>query len=222
MTSRPIKAYIAGKITGNELYKIQFADLAEWIEAVYPKVKVINPAVLPQGMSNSDYARICFSMIDSADIVVFGNGIADSRGAQLELEYCDYTDKPYAILRTELDEENYCPECHREVGIGYACGESFVVGGGTNCPCCDAFKIMRFDSVDELNCWEIYKAMWLAEKALYPLEVTECEWVDDWLNYPFYKCCNCGYIFVGSVKYCENCGKKITKERGEGNGYMAK
>lgn len=221
MITDPIKVYIAGKITGNKFYKLQFANVMKWLKTVYPNVVVINPASLSQGMSNADYARICLSMIDSADIVVFQGNMRESKGCQLELDYCNYVDKPYAIMRTELDEENYCPECGRTVKIGYACGEHFVIGSDTNCPCCDAFSVMRNDEVDELNCWEVYKAMYIAEKAKNSPGTTECEWVDDWLNHPFYKCCNCGYVFVGNVKYCENCGKKITKERGEGSGDMA-
>ncbi|MBQ5592016.1 MAG: hypothetical protein IIU80_03640, partial [Clostridia bacterium] len=164
---------------------------------------------------------ICLSMIDSADIVVFQDNMSDSKGCQLELDYCDYVDKPYAIMCTEFEEDNYCPECDRTVKIGYVCGEHFVIGSDTNCPCCDDFKVMRFDGADEVNCWEVYKAMYIAEKAKHSPGTTECEWVDDWLNHPFYKCCNCGYVFVGNVKHCENCGKKITKERGVDSGDMA-
>ncbi len=218
---RYIKVYIAGKITGNEFYKQQFDELAEWLKTVYPNVTVINPAVLPQGMSNADYARICFSMIDSADLVVFSHDIADSRGAQLELEYCDYTDKPYAVMSDKSNGDDLCPECHREVSIGYACGEYFVIGSGANCPLCDCFKVMRNSEVDELNCWAVQKAMWIAEKAEHLTEATECIWVDDWLNYPFYKCCSCGYVFVGNANYCESCGKRIIGERGAKDGNMA-
>lgn len=221
MTTKSFKVYIAGKITGNELYKQQFTDLAEWLKSVYPNVTVINPAALPQGMNNADYVRICFSMIDSADIVVFQENMRESKGCQLELEYCDYVDKPYAVMSDKRDSDNYCPECHREVHIGYACGEHFVIGSDTNCPLCDCFRVMRFSEVDELNCWEVRKALWIAEKTKYPLEVTECIWVDDWLNYPFYKCCDCGYVFVGNANYCESCGKRIIGERGAKNGNVA-
>lgn len=221
MINRSFKVYIAGKITGNRFYKLQFVKFTGWLKTVYPNAVVINPASLPQGLSNADYARICLSMIDSADIVVFQDNMSESNGCQLECDYCDYIDKPYAILNEKPDEENYCPECNKEISIGYVCGEHFVIGSGTNCPCCDNFKIMRAHNVDELNCWEVYKAMYLAEKAKHSPGTTECEWVDDWLNHPFYKCCNCGYIFVGNVKHCENCGKKITKERGVDSGDMA-
>ena len=221
MTTKPFKVYIAGKITGNEFYKLQFVKLAQWLKAVYPNLIVINPAVLPQGMSNADYARICLSMIDSADFVVFQSNMGDSDGCQLECDYCDYVGKPYAILYEKLDEENYCPECNKEVSIGYVCGEHFLNYADSNCPCCGTFKIMRAHNVDELNCWEVYKAMWKAEKAKLFAGSTDCEWFDDWMNHPFYKCGNCGHVFGGNVNYCENCGKRITGERGESSGNMA-
>lgn len=221
MTNKPFKVYIAGKITGNEFYKLKFVKLQKWLKTIYPNVTVINPAALPQGLSRADYARICISMIDSADIVVFNNDIAESQGCRLELEYCDYINKPYAIMHEELVEENYCPECGKAVEIECACGESFLVTDNLDCPCCGEFKIFRCSNVDELNCWEIYKAMWIAEMAKNHTETAECEWVDDWMNHPFYKCASCGNVFVDKVNYCDNCGKKITGERGGGSGNMA-
>ena len=212
MINHPIKIYIAGKITGNKFYKLQFVRVMKWLKAIYPNAVVINPASLPQGLSNADYVRIYLSMIDSADIVVFQHNMGDSKGCMLKLDYCNYVDKPYAVLSTEFDENNYCPECDSTVKIGYACGEYFVIGSNTNCPCCDDFNLMRNSGADEVNCWEVYKAMYIAEKAKHAPVTAECKWVDDWLNYPFYKCCNCGNVFVGSVNYCQNCGRKITKE----------
>lgn len=54
---------------------------------------MLNPAMLPEGMLPSDYMRICLSMIDTADVVAFLPGYETSPGAQLELQYCRYTDK---------------------------------------------------------------------------------------------------------------------------------
>ncbi len=222
MINRPFKVYIAGKITGNEFYKLQFIELKKWLKAIYPSLMVINPASLPMGLSKADYARICFSMIDSADFVIFQSNMSDSDGCWLECDYCDYIGKPYAILHDESDEESYCPECDKPVEIGYVCGEHFVIGSDTHCPCCDNFRIMRAHNVDELNCWAVYTAMWKAHKKNLEAETTECEWFDDWLNHPFFKCCNCGEVFAGKPNYCENCGKKIIGERGAKDGNMAK
>ena len=86
------KIYIAGKITGDPNYKAKFEAAAE----EYQKKKgciVLNPTWLPGGMLSADYMRICFAMIDTADVVAFLPGYETSPGAQLELQYCLYTDK---------------------------------------------------------------------------------------------------------------------------------
>ena len=61
------KIYIAGKITGEPDYKAKF-DAAEQ-EYNKKGYTVLNPAVLPGGLQPADYMRICFAMIDSADVV---------------------------------------------------------------------------------------------------------------------------------------------------------
>lgn len=85
------KIYIAGKITGNPNYKSVFAK--SQIEFEKKGFIVLNPALLPEGMSPADYMRICFAMIDAADVVAFLPGYNSSSGAQLELQYCIYIDK---------------------------------------------------------------------------------------------------------------------------------
>ena len=54
---------------------------------------MLNPSWMPQGMQKADYMRICFAMIDTADVVAFLPGYETSPGAQLELQYCCYIDK---------------------------------------------------------------------------------------------------------------------------------
>lgn len=85
------KIYIAGKITGCEAYKTKFF----WCAARFDSNEyiVLNPAELPASMTNSDYMRICFSMIDSADVVYFMKDWKDSKGATLEHQYCEYIGK---------------------------------------------------------------------------------------------------------------------------------
>ncbi len=85
------KIFISGKITGDPDYKAKFAA----VEAFYEKKGyiVLNPAVLPAGMQPADYMRICFAMIDTADAVAFLPDHTRSPGAELELNYCCYTDK---------------------------------------------------------------------------------------------------------------------------------
>nr|DAG68768.1 MAG TPA: N-deoxyribosyltransferase [Caudoviricetes sp.]DAI99230.1 MAG TPA: N-deoxyribosyltransferase [Caudoviricetes sp.] len=85
-----MKVYIAGKITGNKKYHEMF-DLAERVYS--KKYIVLNPATLPEGMSAADYMRICFAMIDAADLVAFLPGWRTSPGARLERAYCSYIGK---------------------------------------------------------------------------------------------------------------------------------
>ena len=44
-------------------------------------------------MDSADYMRICFAMIDCADIVGFLRDWEDSPGARLEQSYCRYIGK---------------------------------------------------------------------------------------------------------------------------------
>ena len=97
------KLYIAGKITGDQDYKAKFAMAEKFYkERGYA---VLTPDVLPEGMLPADYMRICLSMIDTADIVAFLPGYETSSGAQLELQYCMYTDKSVWLPESRDDQE---------------------------------------------------------------------------------------------------------------------
>lgn len=88
-----MKVYIAGRITGNPDYKREFEEYAEIIEESghIP----LNPAVLPAGMTPADYMRVCFAMIDCADMIAFLPRYEKSEGARLELAYARYIHKPF-------------------------------------------------------------------------------------------------------------------------------
>lgn len=94
-----MKVYIAGKITGDNGYKAKFAKA--WDELSEKGHAVLNPSILPSGMTNADYMRICLSMIDSADAVYFLPDYKGSPGAQIELAYCLYIGKPVDFFRKE-------------------------------------------------------------------------------------------------------------------------
>ncbi len=85
------KIYIAGKITGDPNYKEKF----EQLQRIYERngYCVLSPAILPEGMQEGDYMRICFAMIDTADAVLFLSDWEQSQGARLERAYCLYIDK---------------------------------------------------------------------------------------------------------------------------------
>lgn len=87
-----MKIYIAGKITGDPKYRDRFREEAEKLEGMGHIV--LNPAELPEGMSKTEYMRICLAMIDCADTVFLLRGWQGSPGARLEQAYCSYIGKP--------------------------------------------------------------------------------------------------------------------------------
>ena len=95
------KIYIAGKIKGDPDYKAKFEAAAEAYEK--KGYTVLNPAWMPEGMLPADYMRICFAMIDTADVVAFLPGYQLSAGAELELQYCFYIDKDVKLPDDEND-----------------------------------------------------------------------------------------------------------------------
>lgn len=100
----PLKVYIAGKITGDPDYKRKF--LLAHMEQKNEGHIVLNPAHLPEGMRSADYMRICFAMIDSADLVIFLPDWETSAGARIEHEYCRYTGKRMKMLEDDTDDDN--------------------------------------------------------------------------------------------------------------------
>lgn len=94
-----MKAYIAGQITGDTNYRDKFRRAQEALEG--QGFTVLNPAVLPYGLDPADYMRICFAMIDGADVAAFLPDYAESRGARLEYDWCQYTGKQTMFLRGE-------------------------------------------------------------------------------------------------------------------------
>lgn len=95
-----MKIYIAGKITGNPNYKAEFQMAEDFIRAEFSDI-VLNPARLPEGMSQGDYMQICFAMIRVADYVALLPNWRESRGAKLEFSYSNYTEKKLWYLSTD-------------------------------------------------------------------------------------------------------------------------
>lgn len=97
-----VKVYIAGRITGDENYKAKFEATQRYIERI--NYTALNPATMPEGMSPADYMRICFAMMETADIVAFLPDYKESKGAMLEHAWCEYTGKPfYHITEEEIE-----------------------------------------------------------------------------------------------------------------------
>lgn len=94
-----MKIYVAGQISRNENYLWQFNEAeARIIDKLGNSAKVLNPAYLPDGMTPGEYMRICFAMIDCADILVLLPNAILSKGALLEAQYATYVGKPVYSL----------------------------------------------------------------------------------------------------------------------------
>ena len=96
-----LRVYVAGKITGDENYREKFAKAEQALTAMGHCV--LNPANLPSGMEQGDYMRICFAMLDSADVVLFQHGWQESKSAKLEYDYAKYIGKKNIIFNDSLD-----------------------------------------------------------------------------------------------------------------------
>ena len=84
--------YIAGPISGVKNYWEAFEQAEDDITA--RGHIALSPARLPEGMTNAQYMRTCFAMIDCADAVLFLTDFEQSEGALLERGYCKYIGKP--------------------------------------------------------------------------------------------------------------------------------
>lgn len=86
-----MKIYIAGQITGDKRYKAKFKEAERRLVAAGHIA--LNPATQPAGLSPADYMRVCFAMMEAADVVLFLPDYQESRGAMLEWSWCQYVGK---------------------------------------------------------------------------------------------------------------------------------
>lgn len=87
-----MRIYISGAMAScKDTYKRIFNEKQKELEELGHTV--INPAVLPPGLSHDKYMPICLSMIEGADAVYMFNDWKNSTGALLELAYAKYQGK---------------------------------------------------------------------------------------------------------------------------------
>ncbi|WP_025122627.1 MULTISPECIES: DUF4406 domain-containing protein [unclassified Serratia (in: enterobacteria)] len=80
-----MKVYIAGPMTGIDGFnRYEFFKAAEEI-ALAGHIP-LNPAVLPGGLSEADYMRVCVAMLQCADRVFMLAEWQSSQGAKAEYE----------------------------------------------------------------------------------------------------------------------------------------
>ena len=90
-----MKIYIAGKIAGDRRYWAKFREAAKTLEAAGHVV--LNPATLPDGLTDGDYMRIALAMLEASDLAVFLPDYQESRGAMVEWAYCQRIGKDCAL-----------------------------------------------------------------------------------------------------------------------------
>lgn len=77
------KIYIAGGMTGYENFNRKAFNDAELKLSL--NYIVLNPAILPEGLSQKDYMSICLPMVACCDVIYMLDGYEDSSGALSEL-----------------------------------------------------------------------------------------------------------------------------------------
>ncbi|EPA8614733.1 TPA: DUF4406 domain-containing protein [Escherichia coli] len=99
-----MKIYIAGPMTGYENFnRDAFNKEADRLSR--HGHSVLNPATLPNGLTQREYMDICFAMLRCADAILMLPGWKASAGATAEYHYANKMEMP---VFTTL---NYPPAC---------------------------------------------------------------------------------------------------------------
>ena len=111
-----MKIYISGKITGDRRYKAKFREVEKKLAAA--DHIVLNPATAPEGLRPVDYMRLCFAMMEAADVVLFMQDYQDSRGAMLDGRGASTLgNRPVSTWRrSEVQKRNEMAYCKCQLG----------------------------------------------------------------------------------------------------------
>ena len=86
-----MRLYIAGPVTGIPDYKERFnAAEAELKEKGHT---VLNPAILPDGLTHAQHMTICLPMLDVCEGILLLDGWQHSKGAMMEYNRAIATEK---------------------------------------------------------------------------------------------------------------------------------
>lgn len=88
---RKQRVFISGAITNRENYKEHF-DMAEKLLSDLGYI-VINPTILPLGLTHREYMSICVALLDICDCIYLLKGWENSRGSCEEYEIAVETGK---------------------------------------------------------------------------------------------------------------------------------
>lgn len=106
------KVFISGKMTGLPNYNRDEFNRMEKLLVMMGHT-VLNPACLPDGLTQNEYLQICISMLSVCDVIVMLDNWGNSKGATTEKNYADATGKRIISKETVV-------ECVKQVfGIGY-------------------------------------------------------------------------------------------------------
>lgn len=93
-----MKIYLAGKITGDPDYRKKFEAAADYVRSQRPDAVILNPAVLPEGLTEQDYMTITGQMLSAADEVMCLADWEDSEGAKIEIRLAGKIGKRVGFL----------------------------------------------------------------------------------------------------------------------------
>lgn len=98
-----MKIFISGAMTKDPNFKEKFYNAYMFLQNRFPNAVILNPAILPEGLNNSQYMTLDFTMIDCCDTIYMLKDYKDSNGAMLEYCYAKYCNKKI-IYQSEVED----------------------------------------------------------------------------------------------------------------------